>query len=133
MKIKLKSKINLYDLLVISDSDYDTYDTEYDGCVAVCSIDDEPEDFYDKFYCEMCKKVDVTEANGYNLTVNWCDVIKRNWNRFKEFSKENWKSSFENDDDEFIYQWIREIHYYFAGYASEDFYEILYYFSLTLK
>ena len=32
---------------------------------------------------------------------------------------------YKNDEDEFIYQWINEIHLYMAGYVSEDFYETL--------
>ena len=130
---KLVGKINLYDLLVISDSDYDTYDTEYDACITCCSIDDDPDDFNDKFYHEMCKKVDVVEANGCNLTVNWCELIESNLEKFKAFTNEHWKKSYEDDDDEFVYQWIREINYYFAGYVSEDFYETLYNFALTLE
>lgn len=130
---KMVGKINLYDLLVISDSDYDTYDTDYDACITCCSIDDDPDDFYDKFYHEMCKKVDVVEANGCDLTVNWCDVIENNLDKFKAFTNEHWKYTYEDDDDEFVYQWIREINYYFAGYVSEDFYETLYNFALTLK
>ena len=136
MEHKLKNKINLYDLLVISNNDYDTYDTEYDCCVTCCGIYDEPEDYYDKFYHKMCQKVDVVEVNGDSLIVNWCELIKRNLDKFKAFTNENWKytyEEYEDDEDEFIYQWIREINCYFAGYVSEDFYEKLCEFADTLE
>ena len=32
---------------------------------------------------------------------------------------------YEDDDDEFIYQWITEIHSYMAGCVSDDFYGVL--------
>lgn len=133
MKHTLKSKINLFDLLVLSDNDYDTYDAEYDECITCVCIDDDPDDDYDRFYHEMCKKVDVIEANGCTLTVNWCDLIRRNWDKFKGFTLVHWSYPFEDDDDEFICQWIKEINLYFAGYVSEDFYETLYAFALTLE
>ena len=130
---KMVGKINLYDLLVISDSDCDTYDTDYDACITCCSIDDDPGDFYEKFYHEMCKKVDVVEANGNDIVVNWCELIERNFSKFKAFTKEHWKYTYEDNDDELIYQWLNEINLYFAGYVSEDFYETLYNFALTLE
>ena len=133
MEIKLKNKINLYDLLVLSNSDYDTYDEEYDCCITCCAIYEEPEDNYDKFYHKMCKKVDVINVNGESLIVDWSDLIKRNWDKFKKFTKEHWQNKYKNDDDEFIYQWINEIHYYFAGYVSEKFYETLCEFADTLE
>jgi hypothetical protein len=131
--MKLRNNINLYDFLVLTDCDYDTYDTEYDNIITCVSIDGKPEDDYEKFYQEMCKKVEVYHVGEYELTVNWSDLIQRNLDKFKAFAKEHWRYAYEDDDDELIYQWIKEIHLYFAGYVSEDFYEVLCEFVETLN
>lgn len=118
--------IRLYDLLSLSESDYDTYDTKYDVEVTVCWIGEES-DNYDKFCNEIIKKVNVIKINKDMIMVDWNKLIERNMDKFKEFTKENWYETHQYDDDvdEFIYQWIKEIHYYMAGYVSEDFYENL--------
>jgi hypothetical protein len=115
--------ITLYDFLSLSECDYDTYDTKYDVEVTVCWIGEES-DNYDKFCNEIIKKVNVVKINRDMIMVNWSELIERNIDKFKEFTKENWYEThqYEDDIDEFIYQWIREIHYYMAGYVSEDFY-----------
>ncbi len=41
----------------------------------------------------------------------------------KEFTKEYWNYTYENVEDEFIYQWINELHAYSAGYTSENVYK----------
>lgn len=116
----------LYDYLKLTKNDFDTYDTEYDEGVTVCYIDEEDEeDDYDKFCNGIIKKVNVVEVNGDTLVVNWCELIQRNMDLFKHFTEEHWYKNYEDDEDEFIYQWIREIHYYMAGYVSEDFYKTL--------
>jgi hypothetical protein len=115
--------ITLYDFLSLSECDYDTYDTKYDVEVTVCWIGEES-DNYDKFCNEIIKKVNVVKINRDMIMVNWSELIERTIDKFKEFTKENWYEThqYEDDIDEFIYQWIREIHYYMAGYVSEDFY-----------
>lgn len=131
--MKPLNKTILYDFLIMSQCDYDTYDKDYDGVITCVCIDDEPTDFYDKFYHEMCKKVEIVEVtNGSNLICNWSELIERNLDKFKAFAKENWKYAYEDDDDELIYQWIKEIHMYFAGYVSDNFYEKLCEFADTL-
>jgi len=134
-KAKLQNKINLYDFLVASSVDYDTFDTEYDAIVTVVCIDDEPNDNYDKFYQEMCRNVEIVKICQNGLIVNWCECIKRNFDKFKQFTKDNWKAScqYEEDEDEFIYQWIYEINQYFIGNVSDDFYSKLVEFVKTLK
>ena len=125
-KAKLENKIRLYDFLVLSNSTYDTCDIEYDGIITCDGIEDEPQDNYEKFYQEMCKKVEILNNDGCHLLINWIDLIKRNIDKFKQFSKENWKYDYEEDgDDELIYQWINEIHLYFAGYVGDDTYKKL--------
>lgn len=116
--------MTLYEYLKMSESDYDTYDTKYDAVVTVCYIDEEC-DAYDKFCNGIIKKVDVVKIIGDSLTVNWNELIERNMDKFKAFTKKHWKYQYKNDIDEFEYQWINEIHMYMAGYVSEDFYETL--------
>ena len=123
--MKPTKKINLYDFLILSKCDYDTYDTEYDGVITCTCIEEEPEDNYEKFYHEMCKKVEIEEVSDNGLIVNWSNLIERNLEKFKEFSNKHWKYNYEDDEEEFIYQWINEIHAYFAGYVSENFYKTL--------
>ena len=128
--------MKLYDFLKISQNDFDTCDTVYDTGVTVCYIDEEDaEDSYDKFCIELMKKVEVEEQNGDILIVKWTELIQNNMEKFKEFTAENWYEScqYEDDEDEFIYQWINEIHQYMAGNVSEDFYDKLVELVQTLK
>ena len=120
--------MTLYDYLKLTEGDFDTYDTEYDAEVTVCFIEeDNDNDEYDKFCNGIIKKVNVVKINGDILIVNWCELITRNMDKFKEFTAENWYSDcqYEDDIDEFIYQWINEIHQYMAGNVSESFYKEL--------
>jgi len=116
--------MTLFEYLKMSEADYDTYDTEYDNGVTVCYIDEE-NDEYDKFCNGIIKKVDVVKINGDVLTVNWSELIKRNMYKFKEFTAKHWKHQYEDNIDEFIYQWINEVHMYMAGYVGESFYSVL--------
>lgn len=127
--------MKLYDFMKMSQNDYDTYDTVYDAEVTVCYIEEEWEnkDSYYKFCTELIKKVEVGKINGDVLIVKWTELIQNNMEKFKAFTKENWDNQYEDDDDEFIYQWINEIHYYLAGYVNEDFYDELVKLVETLK
>ena len=118
----------LYEYLKMSKNDYDTYDTKYDAGVTVCYIDEEDEeDEYDKFCNGIIKKVNVVEIGRDSLTVNWSELIEKNIKKFKEFTSKHWYAScqYEDDVDEFVYQWINEIHQYMAGNVSESFYSKL--------
>lgn len=118
--------MTLYEYLKIAENDFDTYDTEYDACVTVCFIHEEDEeDEYDKFCNGIIKKVNVVEVNRDCLTVDWSNLIKNNMDKFKKFTAKYWAYQYEDDIDEFVYQWINEIHMYLAGYVSEDFYSVL--------
>ena len=120
--------MTLYEYLKISEDDFDTYDTDYDAVVTVCYIADEDEaDEYDKFCNGIIKKVNVIHVNDDCLTVDWSRLIERNMDKFKAFTKEHWYANcqYENDTDEFIYQWINEIHQYMAGNVSMSFYDEL--------
>ena len=120
--------MTLYEYLKMAKNDFDTCDTVYDTGVTVCYIADEDEnDEYDKFCNGIIKKVNVVHINNDDLTVNWAELIERNMDKFKAFTKENWYENcqYEDDVDEFIYQWINEIHQYMAGNVSIDFYSEL--------
>ena len=116
--------MTLYEYLKMSEADYDTYDTKYDAVVTVCFIDEE-NDEYDKFCNGIIKKVDVVKINADSLAVGWNELIERNMDRFKEFTKKHWKYQYKDDIDEFVYQWINEIHAYMAGCVGESFYSVL--------
>lgn len=120
--------MKLYDFLKISQNDFDTEDTIYCAVVTVCYIDEEDAtDNYDKFCIELMKKVEVEKQVNDALLVRWTDLIKNNMEKFRAFTKENWNKNcqYKDNEDEFIYQWIKEIHYYLAGYVSENFYDKL--------
>lgn len=124
--------MTVYELLMFKKDDFDTYDTTYDMGVTVCYIDKE-RDEYDKFCNGIIKKVEVKEMMKDCIVADWTDLIKRNMEKFKKFTMRHWAFTYENDMDEFIYQWIKEIHYYVAGYVSEDFYLALNEFVNTLE
>ena len=120
--------MKLYDFMKISQNDFDTEDTIYCSVVTVCYIDEnEITDNYDKFCIELMKKVEMEKQVGDGLLVKWTELIQNNMEKFRAFTKENWYENcqYENDEDEFIYQWINEIHQYMAGNVSEDFYDEL--------
>lgn len=128
--------MKLYDFMKLSEEDYDTYDTVYDAEVTVCYIEENGKnDSYEKFCIELMKKVDIEKIDGDSLIVKWTEFITENMDKFKEFTKENWYEScqYEDDEDEFIYQWINEIHQYLVGNVSEDVYDKLVKFVEGLK
>ena len=118
--------MKLYDFMKLSMGDWDTYDENFDACVTVCYIDEDDEiDSYDKFCNEIIKRVEVVEVHSDSLVCDWSKLICNNMEKFKTFTKKHWNNTYEDDEDEFVYQWINEIHYYIAGYVSEDFYDVL--------
>ncbi len=126
--------VKLYDYIQTSECDYDTCDTKYDAVVTVCHIWEEEDEYY-KFCNNIMKKVNIVEINGDYLIVDWCRLIERNIIKFRAFSAEHWYENrqYEDDEDEFIYQWINEINQYLAGYVSMRFYSVLNKFVDTLE
>jgi hypothetical protein len=108
----------------------DTYDNVYDIGVTVEPIEDDdyktyPDDEnYYKFCLEILKKVDVVEKSGGSLIVNWNELVNNNMEKFRAFTEKHWREDcqYEDDNDEFVYQWINEIHLYLAGYTNEETY-----------
>ena len=117
--------MTLYEFVMLHENDYDAWDKEYDTCVTVCHID-KVTDSYDAFCKKMMQKVSVVgTANNDDPIVNWTELIERNMPVLKSFTEKHWDNKYKDDVDEFIYQWIKEIHMYFAGYVSEEFYNVL--------
>ena len=114
--------ISLYELLELTEGTFDTYDDTFDAIVTVDWIETE-RDFYEKFCRGIVKLVDVKKKVRDGLICDWSEMIEHNLNIFREFAKKNWTNQYEDDEDEFIYQWIREIHYWMAGYTSEPVYK----------
>lgn len=125
--------MKLYDFVKMTETDYDTCDVVYDEGVTVCYIEEtNNNDAYEKFCINIMKKAEMEKLNDDIIIVNWTKLITENMDKFRAFSMRHWAFEYEDDDD-FIYEWIKEIHAYVAGYVSEDFYEILVEFVETLK
>ena len=128
-----KKQISLYDFLQFTKKDFDVYDTVYDAEVVVCySVDEKTS--YDKFCNNIIKKVEFKEQTDDVICIaDWTGFINKNIDKFREFSRKYWFDSYEDDEDELIYQWIIEINNYMAGCVSEKFYDTLVDFVDTLK
>ena len=109
--------MTLYEYTRVNKNDFDCYDDVIDISVTVCFIDDadiEKDDLASKFCNELIKKVEVVEqTDDCSIICKWYDLIERNLAKFKEFTAKHWKRDY-IDTDDFIEQWIREIHYYMA-------------------
>ena len=121
--------MTLYELIVKTQSDFDTYDTVYDAKVTACYIVEPLEDNYSEFCMELIKKVEVDNFNARyaSATCKWTDLITKNMDVFREFTNMHWhdEAQYEDDEDEFVYQWINEIDSYMAGGVSQLFYGVL--------
>ena len=130
--------MTLYEFVKATQRDFDACDDVFDTSVTVCYIpDDEAEnDDYDRFCIGIIKKVEmIRQVDDCVLCCKWTDMIKRNMDKFRAFTREHWMEDcqYEDDEDEFIYQWIKEIHLYMAGYVDEKFYTTLVDFLSTLE
>ena len=127
--------MNLYEYLMAYGEDVDAYDDVFDASVTACVIEDE-EDDYDRFCNNLFKHAEVvgkTVVYGCpSPIVAWAKLISDNMEKFKDFSKEHWIEQYEDDDD-FIYEWIKELHLYCAGYVNDSFYKVLNEFIDTLE
>ena len=114
----------LYDFQQITERCYDCYDSDFDSCVTVEYIDTRQDD-YDLFIIKLTQKVEITkQINDCTVICNWTKLIKNNIEKFKIFTNKNWDFNPEDEDD-FIYYWIKELNYYCAGEVPDDFYSTL--------
>lgn len=119
--------MTLYDFIKVANNDYDTYDTETGAVVTVCSFDSEDEkseEYYEKFRIGIMRFAEVAKIiSTCEITCKWTEMIEHNLSIFKEFTKNFWNKQYEYDENEFIYQWITEIHYWIAGEVGESTYK----------
>ena len=127
--------MTLYEFLKLEKADFDTYDTVFDIEVTVCCpmeffvngtgkyTDDK---WYDTFYDFILKHVEFVEKTGEcSCVVNWYKFIKDNMETFRECANDMWKEGTVPDNEEdFIYEWIKEINGWLIGYVSETEYKI---------
>lgn len=112
--------MKLYDFLKIFGEDFDTYDDVYDTDVTVC-INLEPEDDYDEFCVALTKKINVERlAPDGNPVCDWWNYIKRNLPIFRQFANDNWIKNNYPDEEDFICEWIEELHRFLAGYGADN-------------
>ena len=92
----------------------------------------ENSDMADGDFLEICKKVKPISVTGDGtIVVGWSGLIFDNMEKFRDFTEKYWENQYDDDDD-FVFEWINEIHMYMAGYVSEDFYRVLVDFVNTL-
>ena len=116
--------MKLYDWLSVDKGSYDCYDTDIDESVTIDWID-KPKSDYDFFVFGLLKKVDIEQkTDDCTLVCDWSKLIRENFTKFKRFTKEHWACDYKDEYD-FIYQWIRELHSYVAGYVNDSFYSTL--------
>ncbi len=119
--------MTLYDFILQEQGDFDTYDTVFDVCVTVCEPYEYDEgnkkDYYDIFNDLIMKNVEVDyKKSDYECICKWNDFIEKNIETFRKAADELWYHTPKNDDD-LIYEWIREINSWMAGYVSESVYK----------
>lgn len=122
--------MKLYEAMQIYDNDcFDTCDTVFDAIVTVSKMENENEDNYSVFSTELYKKVDFVKFfdGAYaKAEVNWTGLIEKNYAQFEKYVKENWideKQCVLEDKDDFIYEWIEQIHLLLSGYGTESVYQ----------
>lgn len=115
--------MTLYDFIRMEDTDFDTYDTVFDAEVTVCVPYDDSEitEWYDKFYNFIIKHVEFKEKiSEGECTAEWTNFITDNLEVFREAANDMWYDDrVPDDDDDLIYEWIKEINSWLAGYVSE--------------
>lgn len=112
--------MTLYDLLVASDKDFDTYDDVYDAVVTV-AINLDAVDDYDEFCIALVKLITVKSiARDKNPICDWSDFIKRNMDVFRSFADNYWYKNNTDDEDDFICEWMKEFHLLLAGHGGCD-------------
>lgn len=114
--------MTLYEFIKMENNDFDTYDTVFDVEVTVCVPYDKEKDWYDKFYNFIIKHVQFVEKlSGGECTADWYNFINENIKVFRQAANDMWRLDYINidDDDDLIYEWIKEIEGWLAGYVSE--------------
>lgn len=116
----------LYEALQWEKSDFDTSDTVYDTTVTVVYDDYSQPDNYNRFCKFILQHVKALEKyRGGYILADWTGFITENLDVFRELATEMWWEEYiPTDDDDLIYEWIKEIHGWLAGSVSETEYGI---------
>lgn len=116
--------MTLYELLQIKEDYIETSDVDYDVLVGTDLVKDEDinenTDNYYKFLNYIAHNVEVTDAR--NDICNWSKFILDHKVALAKYAEENWYEVPEDESD-FIYNWINELHGYQAGSISEKMYK----------
>lgn len=116
--------MTLYELLQIKGDYIETSDVDYDVLVATDLIKDEDindnTDNYYKFLNYIAHNVEVIDAR--NDICNWSKFVLDHKVALTKFAEENWYEVPEDESD-FIYEWINELHGYQSGNISEKMYK----------
>lgn len=115
--------MTLFDYMQLTDNmDYDVWDETFDDCVTVCLAEEES-DNYDKFCFGIAKLVPLVSTGEY-VVADWYGFIERNDSVFREWSESYWRDgTIPADKDDFIEDWIIELHGLYAGNTSEGMYQ----------
>lgn len=119
--------MTLYEFITLEQADFDTFDTVYDTCVTVCEPyeyeEGEQKEYYDIFSDLIMQMVEVEEKTGEcTCLCKWSDFIEKNIATFRKAADELWLRTPKADED-LIYEWIKEINSWLAGYVSEKTYK----------
>ena len=116
--------MTLYELLQIKEDYIETSDVDYDVLVGTDLVKDEDinenTDNYYKFLNYIAHNVEVTDAR--NDICNWSKFVLDHKVALAKYAEENWYEVPEDESD-FIYNWINELHGYQAGSISEKMYK----------
>lgn len=110
-----------------TNEDFDSCDTEFDIIVTCVNPGEYGKEYYDLFTKYIYDNVSVIneETEQNNTVCNWSEFVTKNYDILKQFADENWYET-PSDLDDFIYEWIKEINLWLAGYVGESAYETLY-------
>lgn len=117
------AEISVKEYIGIMNEDIDISDAKY-GISVTCTVPypTQDHDFIDQFTDLICSNVYITESDGERATADWSSLIEQNESLFREWSDLHWKYEY-TDKDEFISEWIGELHYMFAGYVPDEIYK----------
>ena len=120
--------MTLYEYIKQEQNDFDVWDTVFDNIVTVCCIDEdkEDEDNHYKFCIGIMKLVEFKSRVLWTdcaITGDWYGFLKKNYDTLLEWAKAHWREyAIPEDEEDFIYEWIDELHGMFAGGLSEESY-----------
>lgn len=126
--------MNVLEFLDFEGKDFDIGDKTYDITVTCCQSSDFAQalkdyeagrkvEYYSLFNAQLFSKVQMV-SGGDHPVADWAKLIEDNTEVFKEFARKHWIADYA-DKDEFIYEWIKELDSYIAGYVSESFYKVI--------